>query len=86
MSREDDLRALREARFMAKAKRALGPAQPEHVTKPATPATKPATKVSATKPNATKPKGGRPKIGDQAMTSTERSRRRRAKPGGENGK
>jgi tRNA nucleotidyltransferase/poly(A) polymerase len=48
MSREDDLRALREARFMAKAKRALGPAQPEHVTKPATPA----TKVSATKPNA----------------------------------
>jgi hypothetical protein len=84
MSREDDLRAQREARFGAKAKQPLGAAQPEHLTKPVT---KPATKVSATKPNATKPKGGRPSISDRAMTTAERQRRRRAKPqpGGENG-
>jgi hypothetical protein len=86
MSREDDLRALREVRFMAKAKRSLGATQLEPVTEIAT---KPATKVSATKPiSMTGAKGGRPCIGDRAMTSTERSRRHRARPqpGGENGK
>jgi hypothetical protein len=80
MSREDELRAMREARFEARAKRALGSLEPKPVTEIAT---KPATKVSATKPTATKPisvtgaKGGRPRIGDRAMTSTERSQRRR---------
>jgi hypothetical protein len=49
MSREDDLRALREARFMAGAKRPLGAAQPQPVAEIATKstATKPATNLKA---------------------------------------
>jgi hypothetical protein len=64
MSRYDDLRQMREAKF-------------------ATPITKPVTKPPATKPpdatkDATKPTG-RPLLGDRPMTSTERSRRYRAR-------
>ncbi len=48
-------------------------------TKPPKGATKPLR--DATKPSATKPagaKGGRPRVGGEAMSSTERARRRRA--------
>jgi hypothetical protein len=83
MSREDDLRALREARFTAKAKRPLGAAQLDPAagiaTKPVTKISKPVTKIKVGR--------GRPRIGDRAMTAAERQRRRRARPqpGGENG-
>jgi len=74
MSRLDELRGMRERQAEAKAKRALGGLEPKPVTEIAT---KPATKVSAMKP-ATKPTATKLKVGDRAMTSTERSQRRRA--------
>jgi hypothetical protein len=79
MSRYDDLRKMREARFAAKG---------EPVTKtPAHTVTKPisVTKLaSVTKPidAVTKPKagrGGRPRLGDKPMSAAERMRRYRAK-------
>jgi hypothetical protein len=70
MSNYDQVRAMRERQFEAKAKRALGTAQPEPVTK----------RNAATKPNVTKSRGGRPCIGERAMTAAERQRRHRAKP------
>jgi hypothetical protein len=68
MSRYDDLRRMREAKFAA----------PQPVTKPPiNTVTKP---ISVTKPaTVTKPKSGRPLLGDRPMTAAERMRRYRAK-------
>ena len=73
MSRYDDLRRMREARFAA---------PKTFVEKPPATVTKPVTKPnSVTKPaDVTKPnKGGRPTIGDKPMTAAERMRRYRAR-------
>jgi hypothetical protein len=70
MSRYDDLRRMREARFAA---------PKTFVEKPPATVTKPVTKPnSVTKPaDVTKPQGGRPLLGDKPMTAAERMRRYR---------
>jgi len=72
LGRLEDLRAMREARFV----RAV--AKP--VTKPVNVVTKSVTKSPAvTKPNSVTRKVGRPPIGDVAMSAAERQRKSRAR-------
>jgi hypothetical protein len=69
MSRYDDLRRMREAKFAR---------QQNTVPVRQSPVTKPLAN-SVTKPiGVTKPKGGRSTIGDKPMTAAERMRRYRA--------
>jgi hypothetical protein len=63
MSRYDDLRRMREAKF-ARQQNAV-PVRQSPVTKP------PVNSVTKP-PSVTKPKGGRPTIGDKPMTAAER--------------
>jgi hypothetical protein len=70
MSRHEDLRRMREAKF-TREQNAV-PVRQSPITKP--------FPNSVTKPSSvTKPKDGRPTIGDKPMTAAERMRRYRAR-------